>query len=376
MAFYIQHQTAKEKVQGFAPNQPSNNNNPPSPTSTFDPSSLFFNGSMFPDPFRQPSGSNSAIDFTDTLLSLMPNDHQGQQQGQQQSQGQQPQQSQQPPPQPHALNLNIPHNVFDMSHFPSHLNSFQGPRDEQLDSPASLQTTHSFFNDPHAHYNAASSIPSYINHRPDTPATSVGGGIGSPSHARMHSHRSPSVGPGGVSASRSRSRSRTSKPPPASRNPVGRSKRQSISSTPEEVNMGAPSPPPRPQAILIPSQQLSPLGPPPITPLGMHSTQTAPSAWFVPQTNPNGLASAVEGSFNIPQNGDHTNRFNPGFVGSATRSLSLGTSPKPGTSASASVLAGSLGAGKNPMDGSMDAVQKQYVRFILFMCYLPLTWLP
>ncbi|KAG8896679.1 hypothetical protein FRB99_008761 [Tulasnella sp. 403] len=438
MAFYVPHpqqSAAKAKIDGFQSNQ----QHPPSPTNTFDPS-VFFTGPMFPDAFRHPSATNTSIDFADGLISMMsnnPSDNQSNPNHQQGHPPQQPSQQQQNPQQgaPH-LNLNIPQNLFDMSHFPGPLSSFQQQqqqqgqqqgqqqqagqrrhtptRDDALDSPASLQTTHSFFSDnpnPHSQHNpfaAPSSIPPYLNaHRPETPGTSV---IGSPSdsanpnpttspfpthasHARMHGHRSPSIGPG--SHSRSRSRSRTSKPPPASRNGIvkGGPKRQSISSTPEETQLPTPAgaagalpPPSRPQAILIPSghpsqhthhlsheftpHQLNSLGPHPISPLGIHSTQTAPSAWFVQnntvspnQTNHHVNGAVEPGSFGIDhQDGLHTQSFGQALSATQPRSLSLGTSPKPGTSASASVLAGTLGSsipGKDAAVLAMDAAAKQ-----------------
>ncbi|KIO33736.1 hypothetical protein M407DRAFT_177494 [Tulasnella calospora MUT 4182] len=461
MAFYVPHpqqSAAKAKIDGFQPS--GQQHQPPSPSNTFDPSSLFFAGPVFPDPFRNPHAGSGSMDFTETLLSMMPNNggdqnqqhnqangQQQQQQAQslqQQQQQQQNQQQQSQAGQPGApLNLNIPQNIFDMSHFASPLSAFQQPpsqqqpqqqrntpKTESVDSPASLHTGgHGFFDNSgtqpqqsHNPFAAPSSIPSYLNtaggHRPESPTvansigspsesgTAAGGGPTSPfpthaSHARMHGHRSPSIGP--TSHSRSRSRGATSRPP-ASRNGMGKTggpKRQSISSTPEEPATALPPPPPpnaRPQAILIPSHpshpaqqqqqqqqqqhhhahhlsheftphQLSSIGPHPISPLGIHSTQTAPGAWFVPssgQAGAGGAQSAVEpGSFGIQHQDGIQQSFGQAFQPS--RSLSLGPNPKPGTSASASVLAGSLGTvpvgavgqGKSQQEMAMDAAAKQ-----------------
>ncbi|KAG8972842.1 hypothetical protein FRB90_010129, partial [Tulasnella sp. 427] len=74
MAFYVPHpqQTAaKAKIDGFQPS--GQQHQPPSPSNTFDPSSLFFSGPVFPDPFRNPHASSGSMDFTETLLSMMPN---------------------------------------------------------------------------------------------------------------------------------------------------------------------------------------------------------------------------------------------------------------------------------------------------------------
>lgn len=454
MAYFIPHSSQsnqpKAKVEGFHPNL-----NPPSPGAPFDPSFLFNAGPMFPDAFRNPtSQNNNQMDF-DTLMSLMPQNtgggggdrNPGKHQGQQQAQSIQ-QQQQQPPPPHHpmhhraaSLNLNIPSSVFEMSHFPGHLSSFgqqqqpqqhRTPRDDALDSPASMHTTQSLFDPPnqptsahpaHLQHNqfTPSSIPAYINGgKADTPP--MLGGVSpsdSPSfpthaaHARIHGHRSPSIGPN--SASRSRSRGgNTSRPPPPSRNGVGKApvnsnKRQSLSSTPDEPS-NIQSPPPtngRPTSILIPNNlttgsghahhlsheftthQLNSLGPHPISPLGIHSTQTAPG-WFIPsgqsqqQPGQNGAGNnngagvpphhAVEsGAFGLGSAGGagenghgHSQGFSQAFVGGQVqpRSLSLSrlaSNPKPGTSASASVLAGNL----NPADltgvVAMDAASKQYV---------------
>ncbi|KAG8889474.1 hypothetical protein FRB98_004159 [Tulasnella sp. 332] len=424
MAYYVPHsQTtqAKAKIEGFQSNQ-----NPPSPTQTFDPSSLFFNGPMFPDAFRNASaGNHSAMDF-DTLMSLMPQngDRGNINAGKHNQPGQQQQQHNQHPQQQHqhgqhqqqrsgSLNLAIPSSVYEMSHFPG-LSSFQhhqNPRDDALDSPqanqgifpdASANTTHPGQLQAHNPFaGLPSSIPQYLHNgggtKQDSPA------IGSPSetspfpthasHARIHGHRSPSIGPN--SHSRSRSRGGTSKPPPASRNGIkitANNKRQSISSTPEEPSIHSPitsssAASGRPQSIVIPSNnvgnghshhlshefnphQLSSLGPHPISPLGMHSTQTAP-AWFVPSQQHNSQGHVEPGSYgaNGGPDGAHTTQsFAQAFSSAAAvatqqlqpRSLSLGKSPKPGTSASASVLAGNL-VGATDVGGmaAMDAASKQ-----------------
>ncbi|KAG8943009.1 hypothetical protein FRC00_011449, partial [Tulasnella sp. 408] len=229
MAFYVPHpqqSAAKAKIDGFQPS--GQQHQPPSPSNTFDPSSLFFSGPVFPDPFRNPHAGSGSMDFTETLLSMMPNNggEQGQQhnqangqqqiqqqaaqnlqqQQQQQQQGQQQQQSQagQQPGAP--LNLNIPQNIFDMSHFASPLSAFQQPpsqqqqgqqqrntpKTESVDSPASLHTGHGFFDNsgaqpqqPHNPFAAPSSIPPYLNtsagHRPESPT--VANSIGSPSES-------------------------------------------------------------------------------------------------------------------------------------------------------------------------------------------------
>ncbi|KAG9008137.1 hypothetical protein FRB94_013694 [Tulasnella sp. JGI-2019a] len=424
MAYYVPHsQTtqAKAKIEGFQSNQ-----SPPSPTQTFDPSSLFFNGPMFPDAFRNASANNQNAMDLDALMSLMPqngdrgnagkqgaSNHQpGQQQQHNQHQQQQQHQHNQHSQQQRSgsLNLSIPPSVFEMSHFPGHLSSFQqhnnNSRDDTLESP---QASQSIFGDTptnsahpgHLHNPFAGlppSIPQYLQNgggsiKTDSPV------IGSPSdtspfpthasHARIHGHRSPSIGPN--SHSRSRSRGGTSKPPPASRNGIkitgANTKRQSISSTSEEPQVYTPissssAASGRPQSIMIPSNnshaqhpshefnshQLSSLGPHPISPLGMHSTQTAP-AWFVPSQQHNGQGHVEPGSYGIGANGGsdgaHTTpSFAQAFSSAAAvasqqlqpRSLSLGKSPKPGTSASASVLAGNLDVGSM---AAMDSASKQ-----------------
>ncbi|KAG8911798.1 hypothetical protein FRC01_005517 [Tulasnella sp. 417] len=111
--------------------------------------------------------------------------------------------------------------------------------------------------------------------------------------------------------------------------------------------------------------QLNSIGPHPISPPRIYSNQTAPSGWFVPS---NGQAAggqgAVEpGSFGIQHQDGIQQSFGQAFH---PPSLSLDPNPKPGTSASASVLAGSLGTvpvgqGKNQQELAMDAPAKQYV---------------